>query len=99
MNLDEEGHQISVTKCRIRTGPTLTSKEVSFKLGIHQTVSLNNIERFGYVSKFSVWVAHEFSNKKKSNGQNFDMFFKSWSSLKGTNFGPLGDWRRKVDSV
>lgn len=36
---------------------------MAFKLGIHQTTALDHIKRLGFVSKLSVWVPHELSEK------------------------------------
>lgn len=52
-----------VIRSMIRTNPTLTSVDVAFKLGIHQTTALDHIKRLGFVSKLSVWVPHELSEK------------------------------------
>lgn len=41
----------------------LTSVDVAFKLGIHQTTALDHIKRLGFVSKLSVWVPHKLSEK------------------------------------
>ncbi|GFW81742.1 histone-lysine N-methyltransferase SETMAR [Trichonephila clavipes] len=42
-----------VLRSVIRTNPTLTSTELVFNLGIHQTTALDYIKRFGFVSKLS----------------------------------------------
>ncbi|GFX86319.1 hypothetical protein TNCV_2562011 [Trichonephila clavipes] len=43
----------------IRTNPTLTSTEVSFKLGIPQNIALDYIKGLGFVPKLFVWVPQE----------------------------------------
>ncbi|GFV81523.1 histone-lysine N-methyltransferase SETMAR [Trichonephila clavipes] len=43
-----------VLHCTIRTNLPLTSIEVGFKLGIHQTTGLENVKRLGFVPKLCV---------------------------------------------
>ncbi|GFS79224.1 hypothetical protein TNCV_4409101 [Trichonephila clavipes] len=52
----------------IGTNLTLTSTELGYKLGIHQTTALESIKRLGFVPKLSVRFPHEL-------GENF--FFTS----------------------
>ncbi|GFW28406.1 hypothetical protein TNCV_4640711 [Trichonephila clavipes] len=47
----------------IKTNPMLTSTEVGFKLGIHQTIALDYIKTLNFMSKLSIWVPHKLSGK------------------------------------
>ncbi|GFX83197.1 histone-lysine N-methyltransferase SETMAR [Trichonephila clavipes] len=47
----------------IRTNSALTSPEVCFKLRIHQTTTLDCLKKIGFVSKPSVWMPRELSEK------------------------------------
>ncbi|GFX22498.1 hypothetical protein TNCV_2784351 [Trichonephila clavipes] len=47
----------------LQTNPPLTSTEVGFKLGIHQTTALYYIKKLGFMSKLSVWVQYELNEK------------------------------------
>ncbi|GFX96078.1 hypothetical protein TNCV_2289681 [Trichonephila clavipes] len=103
---DQKGHQMSGTigyainyrgACRPEPWPLGTPRyvtafiETGFKLRIHQTTALNCIKRLDFVSKLCLSATR--IKRKKFNGQNFDMFLKSCSSQKGTDFGSFGDWR------
>ncbi|GFT11087.1 hypothetical protein TNCV_1084431 [Trichonephila clavipes] len=52
-----------VLRSKIRTNPTLTYTEVSVKIRIFQNTALDYNKRLVFLSKLSVWMPHELSEK------------------------------------
>ncbi|GFV63150.1 hypothetical protein TNCV_3025791 [Trichonephila clavipes] len=65
----------------IRRNPTLTCIEVNFRLEIYQTIALDYIKSLGFCVQ-TICLCTTRVMRKKFNGQNFDILFKSFPSQK-----------------